>query len=63
MADTLAQAHDWTPAQIAELTIPQIRDLFKDPEKLEKELKWTQMAPEVREIAEAVGYFDDAGDE
>ena len=49
----LAQTHNWTPAQIGELTIPQVRDLMRDPEALEKELTGVLGVPAEPTVAPA----------
>lgn len=58
MAVAVAAKYNWTPQQIGDLTLAQISDLAQEPKSLEKKIRLARMSDERRELAQAVGYFD-----
>lgn len=58
MAVAVAAKYNWTPQQIGELTLAQLSDHAQEPKELEKRIRRARMTPERRELAQAVGYFD-----
>ena len=54
---SLIQTRGMTYQEVSQLTMVQIHDLLKEPEELEKQLRWQRMTPTVRELARKVGYI------
>ena len=54
---SLVQTRGRSYEELSQLTMVQIHDLLKEPEELEKQLRWQRMTPQVRELARKVGYI------